>query len=77
MFSRCTDRVLLRLRYFGSGLLVVGYFVILYVSVPVGVTMTLLSDAICLPYAWRRRYWDIMFIIGLFSVINITRLLTL
>ena len=51
MFSRCTDRVLLRLRYFGSGLLVVGYFVILYVSVPVGVTMTLLSDAICLPYA--------------------------
>ena len=77
MFSRCTDRVLLRLRYFGSGLLGVGYFVILSVSVPVGVTMTLLSDAICLPYAWRRRYLDIMFIIGLFSVINTTRLLTL
>ena len=72
-----SDKFLLRMRYLGSGLLMAGYFTILYISVAAGVTMTLVSDIICLPYAIRRRYWDIMLIIGLFSVINVTRLLTL
>lgn len=72
-----SDKLLLRMRYVGSGLLIAGYFTILYISVSTGVIMTLVSDAICLPYALRRRYWDIVLIIGLFSVINVTRLMTL
>ena len=72
-----SDRTLLRVRWVGSGLLILSHFIILYVSVPVGVAVMLLSDAICLPYAIRKRYWDITAVIGLYSIINIVRLLTL
>lgn len=71
------DKALLRMRYIGSGLLILSHFIILYLSVPVGVTVMLLSDFICLPYAIRKAYWDITAVISLYSIINITRLLTL
>ena len=72
-----SDSILLRARWFGSGLLMIGYFTILYISVPAGVMMTLVADIICLPYAVRKGYWDIVGIIATFSVINVVRLLTL
>lgn len=71
------DRTLLRVRWFGSGLLILSHFIILYVSVPVGVSVMLFSDFICLPYAIRKGYWDIGAVISIYSVINIIRLLTL
>lgn len=72
-----SDRDLLRLRYIGSALLITSHFVILYISVPVGVSIMLFSDFICLPYAIRKHYWDITAVISIYSIINITRLLTL
>ena len=77
MLTGLSDKLLLRLRYVGSVSVIVGYFVILYYSVPVGVCITLASDIICLPYAFRKRYWDITMVIMVFSIINISRLLTL
>ena len=71
------DNVLLRMRWFGSGLLILSHFIILYVSVPVGVSVMLFSDAICLPYAIRKGYWDIVAVIAIYSIINVVRLLTL
>ncbi len=72
-----SDRNLLRMRWVGSGLLILSHFIILYVSVPVGVGIMLFSDAICLPYAIRKGYWDIAGVISVYSIINIVRLLTL
>ena len=72
-----SDRGLLRARYIGSALLILSHFVILYISVPAGVGIMLFSDFICLPYAIRRGYWDIATVIGVYSIINVTRLLTL
>ena len=72
-----SDRGLLRVRYIGSMLLILSHFIILYISVPVGVTVMLLSDFICLPYAIRKGYWDITAVIGVYSIINIVRLITL
>lgn len=71
------DMTLLRMRWFGSGLLILSHFLILYVSVPIGVAVMLFSDFICLPYAIRKGYWDICSVIAVYSVINIIRLLTL
>jgi hypothetical protein len=71
------DRTLLRVRWFGSGLLILSHFIILYVSVPVGVSVMLFSDFICLPYAIRKGYWDIGAVISIYSIINIIRLFTL
>ena len=71
------DRTLLRFRWFGSGLLILSHFLILYVNVPLGVSVMLFSDFICLPYAIRKGYWDICSVISVYSVINIIRLLTL
>ena len=72
-----SDKALLRARWFGSGLLILSHFVILYVSVPVGVSIMLFSDFICLPYAIRKGYWDIAAVISVYSIINVIRLLTL
>ena len=72
-----SDHTLLRVRWIGSGLLILSHFIILYVSVPVGVSVMLLSDFICLPYAIRKGYWDIVCVIGVYSIINVIRLLTL
>ena len=72
-----SDRILIRMRWFGSGLLVLSHFVILYLSVPVGVSIMLFSDTICLPYAIRKGYWDIVVVISMYTVINVIRLLTL
>lgn len=71
------ERGLLRARYIGSGLLILSHFIILYVSVAWGVGLMLASDFICLPYAIRRGYWDIAAVISIYSIINVTRLLTL
>ena len=71
------DKNLLRLRYFGSGLLLVGYFTILYVDVFTGVIVTLVSDIICAPYAIRKKYWDIIMVITVFTIINVSKLITL
>ena len=71
------DRHLLRVRWIGSGLLILSHFLILYVSVPVGVSVMLFSDFICLPYAVRKGYWDICGVISVYSIINIVRLFTL
>ena len=72
-----SDQILLRTRWVGSGLLILSHFIILYISVPVGVSVMLASDAICLPYAIRKNYWDICAVISIYSIINIVRLLTL
>lgn len=72
-----SDRNLLRMRWVGSGLLILSHFIILYVSVPVGVCIMLFSDTICLPYAIRKGYWDIAGVISVYSIINVVRLLTL
>ena len=71
------DKTLLRVRWFGSGLLILSHFIILYLSVPVGVSVMLFSDFICLPYAIRKGYWDIVAVISIYTIINVVRLLTL
>lgn len=72
-----SEKKLLRIRWVGSGLLILSHFIILYISVPIGVTVMLLSDFICLPYALRKGYFDIVAVITVYSIINIIRLLTL
>jgi hypothetical protein len=72
-----SNRVLLRFRWVGSAMLILSHFVIVYFSIPVGVSIMLASDTICLPYAIRKGYWDIVAVITLYTIINISRLLTL
>ncbi len=71
------DKTLLRMRWFGSGMLILSHFIILYISVPIGVSVMLASDSICLPYAIRKGYWDIVAVITIYTIINVIRLLTL
>ena len=77
MLPGLSDTFLIRARWFGSGLLILSHFITVYYSIPVGVSVMLFSDTICLPYAIRKGYWDIVLVISLYTVINITRLLTL
>lgn len=58
-------------------MLILSHFIILYISVPVGVGVMLFSDFICLPYAIRKGYWDIVAVITIYTIINVVRLLTL
>ena len=77
MMPGISDRLLLRMRWLGSGLLIAGYFANLYVNVTLGVVLTLVSDFICIPYNARRKYWDIVAIILLFTAINVGKLVSI
>jgi len=72
--NRIPDIHLLRMRWLGSGCLMIGYFVIIYVNVNVGVVITLISDFLSMPYAYKKKYWDVMMILTFLTVVNVSKL---
>ena len=75
--KRFSNKQLIFLRYIASGLVIAGYFTILFGNVLSGVIMTLVSDVISIPYSLRMRYWDLLIVIAIFSAINIIKLVTM
>jgi len=71
------EKKLLRFRWVGSALLMVGYFTIIHVNVTVGVCIMLFADVFCIPYAIKRKYWDTVFILSFLSAVNISKLVGL
>ena len=65
------------LRWVGNVSLVIGHFVMLYVSLSVGLLICFISNSMVLPWAVRDRLWDVVIILCFFSVIEGTKLLSL
>lgn len=65
------------LRWIGNISLVVGHFVLLYVSMTVGLAICFISNGMILPWAMRDRLWDVVIILCFFGVIEGTKLYSL
>jgi hypothetical protein len=62
------------LRVIGSVLVVFAYYVIVYIDVTVGVSLSLTGDCLALPYFIRTRAWDVVAMIGFLSCVSISKL---
>ena len=66
-----------QLRVLGSVLLIVGYFLLLYVSVYLGCWVRLLGNLAMMPFAVKIKTWDIVGLEAFFSVIDASKIIQL
>ena len=66
-----------QLRIWGSVLLIVGYFLVLYVDVRFGCSVRLLGNLAMMPFAVKIKTWDIVGLEAFFSVIDISKIIQL
>ena len=64
-------------RIIGSFLVVSAYFVVLHVSVTLGVIMHFIADMISIPFFIRTKSWDIVIMLGFLLVISTSKLLAI
>ena len=64
-------------RIIGSFLVVSAYFVVLHVSVTLGVIMHFIADMISIPFFIRTKSWDIVIMLGFLLVISSSKLLAI
>ena len=65
------------LRIAGSVCMIVGYFLILYVSVYWGCCFRLFGNLAMMPFAVRIKTWDIVALESFFSVIDLSKIIQL
>jgi hypothetical protein len=65
------------LRIWGSVLLIVGYFLILYVDVKIGCIARLFGNLAMIPFAVKIRAWDVVGLEAFFSVIDASKIIEL
>ena len=63
-------------RWIGNVSLLVGHFILIYVSVPVGLVICLSSNLMVMPWSYEEKYWDVLVLLSFFSVIEGTKLLS-
>ena len=71
------NRFEVALRYYGNAQVVVGHFMLLYVSLFWGLVLAFSANLMLLPWSVRNRYYDVTVILCFFSVIEGTKLVSL
>jgi len=66
-----------RMRVMGSLCLIVGYFLVLYVSVYWGCWIRLIGNLAMMPFAIKIKTWDIVGLEAFFSTIDISKIIQL
>jgi len=64
-------------RIIGSFMVVSAYFVVLHISVTLGVIMHFIADMISIPFFIRTKSWDIVIMLGFLLVISSSKLLAI
>lgn len=59
------------LRYIGSVLVIIGYYVLLNVNVLWGIVIRMIANIISLPWAIKHKIWDFTILLSFFLVIEI------
>jgi hypothetical protein len=63
------------LRYTGSIIVIIGYFVLLNVDVLTGVVLRLIGNSICLPWAIKNKVWDFVGLLSFFLALELHKFL--
>lgn len=61
-------------RVIGSGLVIIGYGIVLHVNTRVGASIHLVADLITLPFFLRIRAFDVVVMIGFLTTISMSKL---
>ena len=62
------------LRVFGSTLVILGWFVVLNLSVTIGGTMSALGDCLAIPFFVRTKAWDVVVMICVLHIVTMHKL---
>jgi hypothetical protein len=65
------------LRYLGNICLVLGYYTILWGDMKTGLVVKCLGGLLTVPFALKLKLWDVLFISGLFTFIEVSKILYL
>jgi hypothetical protein len=65
------------LRYIGNIFLIVGYFILLHVDMTAGLLIKCIGGFLTVPFAVKYKLWDVVFIWGFFSFIEIAKIIEL
>jgi hypothetical protein len=63
------------IRYTGSIIAIVGYFVLLNIDIFWGVVLRLIDNSICLPWAIKNKVWDFVGLLSFFLVLELHKFL--
>ena len=63
------------MRIVGSALVITAYFIVLHVSVGVGVALHFVADLISVPYFIRTKSWDVVIMLSFLLIISLSKLL--
>ena len=63
------------MRIVGSALVITAYFIVLHVSVGLGVALHFIADLISVPYFIRTKSWDVVIMLSFLLVISLSKLL--
>ena len=62
------------LRVLGSTLVILGWFVVLNLSVTIGGTMSALGDCLAIPFFVRTKAWDVVVMICVLHIVTMHKL---
>jgi hypothetical protein len=80
MISQIIDKrypVLSWLRVIGNFLFILGYAVVLFNSVTLGIYIRLLGNLLSFPYFFKIKLWDMVTVRSFFAIIELVKLLEL
>ena len=58
------------LRYFGNIQILVGHFVLLYISMFWGLILCFTGNVLLMPWAVKEKFWDVAVILSFFGVLE-------
>lgn len=68
---------LIFLRYIGSTIVLIGYFVLLNVDVLWGVSLRIIANCLSLPWAIKYKIWDFVTLLVFFLILEIAKFIEL
>jgi hypothetical protein len=54
-----------------------GYFVMLWYDLKVGLILKCIGGILCIPFAIKHKFWDVLVVCGFFGAIEIAKLIQL
>jgi hypothetical protein len=66
-----------KLRWFGNLLIIVGYSILLYYNIKIGLSLKFIGGILVIPSFIQLKMWDALFIVSFFTIIEGTKLLQL
>lgn len=66
-----------KLRWFGNLLIIVGYSILLYYDLKVGLSLKFIGGILVIPSFIQLKMWDALFIVSFFTIVEGAKLLQL